>query len=319
MGSVLSGFTVVWLVIVAGFLLGRTGVVSRDARMDLSRVAFFVASPCLLFTTVSDASIGEVLGPQFAIAAISAFTVVALFLLAARLLLRKRPVSELVVGAQSSSQVNAVNLGFPIAAFVLGDVAFAAPVVLFQLAIYMPLMVATLDQTTPPRQARSKVRSSTLRTVLRRVAKSILNPLIIGAVLGLLFSWQGWHLPEPAHESVALVAGAAIPLLLLVFGLSLVGTRPFEKASGRREDALMATVFKLVIHPCVAYLVATLLFDLEGLLLFAAVVMASLPTAQDVLTTAVRYQNGETVARDTVLITTVLGVPSLVFVAFLLR
>lgn len=81
---------------------------------------------------------------------------------------------------------------------------------------------------------------------------------------------------------------------------------------------LLAAAVKLVVHPGLAYLVAVFVFGLDGLMLYAAVVMASLPTAQNVLVTAVRYQTGEVVARDTVLVTTVLGIPSMIAVALLL-
>jgi predicted permease len=52
--------------------------------------------------------------------------------------------------------------------------------------------------------------------------------------------------------------------------------------------------------------------------LFAVVVTASLPTAQNVFVAASRYRTGVTVAKDTVLITTVVAVPAMIGVALLL-
>jgi malonate transporter len=49
------------------------------------------------------------------------------------------------------------------------------------------------------------------------------------------------------------------------------------------------------------------------------VVLAGLPTAQNVFVYAQRYERGVTLARDTVLITTVGSVPVLVLVALLLK
>jgi predicted permease len=48
-----------------------------------------------------------------------------------------------------------------------------------------------------------------------------------------------------------------------------------------------------------------LLFGLTGHDLFAVVVMAALPTAQNVFVAASRYRAAENLARDTVLVTTV--------------
>lgn len=317
MGAVLSGFSVIWIIIAVGYLLGRFRVLGTDSRIVLSRVVFFVASPCLLFVTISASDVGDVLGPAFLIAGITAFSMLILYMVLARLLFRRRSFSELMVGGQSASQVNAANLGFPIAAYVLGDVSLAAPVLMFQLALYLPLLVATLDQSTARDHDAGSVPSSRA-PVGRRIAQTAGNPVIIGALLGLLFSWQQWSFPEPIHNSIEILSGAAIPLLLLSFGLSLVGNRPLDKSSGQRRDVLLAVIVKLILHPLLAWVVAAFLFGLEGLALYAAVVMASLPTAQNVLVTAVRYQTGEAMVRDTVLITTVLAIPAMVVVALLL-
>jgi malonate transporter and related proteins len=317
MAAVLSGFAVVWLIIAVGYLLGRSQVLGPEARVVLSRVAFFVASPCLLFITISDSPIREVLGPQFAVAAISAFAMLGLFFVFGKFFLRGRSGADLVIGGMSASLVNSANLGFPIAAYVLGDISLAAPVVMFQLALYTPLYVGLLDQLTAGRGARARVRPRPRTEALRRFVQTLGNPMIVGSALGLLFSWQNWRLPEQIHESVELLAGASIPLMLLAFGLSLVGSHPLDKASGRRRDVLLATGIKLLLHPLLAYVIAAFVFGMDGLMLLAAVVMASLPTAQNVLVAAVRYGTGETIARDTVLVTTILGIPSMAVVALL--
>jgi predicted permease len=59
-------------------------------------------------------------------------------------------------------------------------------------------------------------------------------------------------------------------------------------------------------------------FGLEGHDLFGVVVLAALPTAQNVFNYAQRYERGVIIARDTVLLTTVLCVPVLFVVALLL-
>lgn len=317
MEAVLSGFTVIWLIIGVGYVLGRLDVLGRESRVVLSRVAFFVASLCLLFIAVSDASLTQVLGPQFAIAALGAFATGLVFLALCRPVLRRRDGGERVIGGLSASLVNSANLGFPIAAYVLGDVAFAAPILVFQLALYTPVYVAAMDFLAVGTGARRRVRPAP-RVMIGQIARTALNPMIVAAMLGLLFSWRGWSLPQPIHESVEIVAGASIPLMLISFGLSLVGSRPLSKTSGRRRDVLLASFLKLVVHPLIAYALAVLLFAMDGHQLLAAVVMAALPTAQNVLVAAIRYESGEIIARDTVLITTVLAIPAMLVVSALL-
>lgn len=319
MGAVLSGFLVIWLIIGVGWITGKFQVLGPDARVVLSRVAFFVASPCLLFITISESSLRLVLGPQFVIATIGALATLGVFVLIGRfLLLKDRRGSDLMIGGMSGSLVNGANLGFPIAAYVLGDVALAAPIIMFQLAIYTPLYVTTLDLLTRGQGTTKKVRPHPRTATLRSLGHSAVNPMIVGAALGLLFSWQELRFPEPVQESIELVAGASIPLMLLAFGLSLVGSRPLERRTGRRRDVFLATGLKLVLHPILAWLLAAFVFGLDQHQVLAAVVMAALPTAQNVLVTAVRYQTGEVIARDTVLLTTIAAIPTVVLVAALL-
>ena len=83
---------------------------------------------------------------------------------------------------------------------------------------------------------------------------------------------------------------------------SLVRARPLS-VPGARVDTLLAAGAKVVLHPALAFALAWAL-GLTGPALYAAVVMASLPTAQNLYVAAVRYDRATTVCRDTVLLTT---------------
>ena len=129
--GVLTGFTVVWIIILVGYLIGRLGVLGANAQSVLSRLAFFVASPALLLVTLSDADLHTVFSLPLLVAAASAFLTAGAFLLCTRWWLR-RPLPEAVVSTMSASLVNGANLGLPIAVYVLGDGAYIAPVLIFQ-------------------------------------------------------------------------------------------------------------------------------------------------------------------------------------------
>jgi predicted permease len=144
------------------------------------------------------------------------------------------------------------------------------------------------------------------------------NPMIVGSALGLLVAGTGWQIPSLLLEPIHLIGGAAIPAMLMAFGMSLNGSKPLQAAAGRRTDALLASGFKLFVHPAIAYLFARFALGLDGPALFAVVVTSALPTAQNVFVAASRYKAGLTVAKDTVLITTIVAVPAMIGVALLL-
>jgi hypothetical protein len=305
--GVLEGFSIIWVVILVGYLVGRTGVLGEQGRHVLSRVTFFVASPALLFTTLADSDPASVLGPMLWVAALSAaLTAVAYYLVTAGLL--RRPASESIIAAMSASTVNSANLGLPIALYVLGDMAYAAPIILFQLALYQPINLAMLDATT------SRHRTTPIALLLA-TAK---NPMIIGSLLGLVVALTGIELPSMVLEPIELIAGASIPAMLMAFGISLVGSKPLEKKSGRRADVLIASAAKLLAHPLLAWVLAYWVFNLRGELLVASVIMAGLPTAQNIFVTAMRYEHGVTIAKDTVLITTICAIPLMMVLAIVL-
>lgn len=305
--AVIEGFSVVWLVILVGWFVGRQNVLGENAQHVLSRLSFFVASPALLVETLGRADLKTVFAEPLLVAAVSAVFTAGAFLLITKFWL-KRPLGESVLAAMSSSTANAANLGIPIAAYVLGDAALIAPVLVFQLAFYTPCYLLLLDGLTSGHRA----------TPGRVLLQILRNPMILATAAGLVLAATGWTLPTLLAEPIHLIGGAAIPAILIAFGMSLGTSKPLSATDGRRTDILLATGFKLVVHPCAAFLLGHFALGMNGASLFAVVVAAALPTAQNVYVTAQRYQVGVAVAKDTVLATTVLAIPAMFVVAFLL-
>ncbi|HEX9087449.1 MAG TPA: AEC family transporter [Arthrobacter sp.] len=305
--GVLAGFFVVWFIILVGMFVGRRGILGENARSVLSALTFFVASPALLFDTLSKAKVHDIFAAPLLVTAVGAIATAALFFGIVRFLL-KRSLPESLISSMSASLANSANLGIPIAVYVLGDASYVAPLLIFQLAFFTPLFLVVLDATT------SKHRTTPLSFLLMILR----NPMIVGSGLGLTVAATGWQVPALVMEPIHLIGGAAIPAMLLAFGMSLNGSRPLHASAGRRIDTLLASGFKLIVHPLLAYLFARFALQLQDQALFAVVVTSALPTAQNVFVIANRYRTGLTVAKDTILITTVVAVPAMIGVALLL-
>ncbi|PJJ73556.1 hypothetical protein CLV46_3149 [Diaminobutyricimonas aerilata] len=305
MTGVLIGFAVIGAVILIGYIVGRTGILGPHSREVLSRLVFFVLSPCLLFTVLADADVHLLFSSLLTVSLIAAVSCFLVFALIAALLWR-RDLARTVVGSLASGYVNANNIGIPVAFYVLGDPAYSAPVVLLQLLVFTPIALTLLDVST------------TGRVSIRRILlQPLRNPLIIGSALGVLVSVTGIEPADAVMEPFRMIGAAAVPVVLISFGMSLSGQRVLAAGSGRR-DVVLATALKLAAMPVIAWAVGRFLFGLEGQGLFAVTVLAALPSAQNVFNYAQRYDRGEILARDTVLITTVGSIPALVVVAALL-
>ena len=305
MEGVLVGFAIIAFIIAVGYLVGRLGILGPHAGFVLNRIVFFVLSPCLLFTVLESAKVAELFSSLILVSLLAAVSCFVVYIAIARFVWR-RPVADVVIGSLASGYVNANNIGIPVAVYVLGSAAYSAPVVLLQLVVFTPIALTVLDIATSGRTS-----------VGRILLKLITNPLIIGSVLGVVFATTGVHLPAPVLQPFVLLGGAAVPVVLLGFGMSLHGQKLLQPGSGRR-DVLVASTIKLVVMPVVAWLLGRFVFDLSGLHLFVVVALAALPSAQNVFNYAQRYQRGTIIARDAVLITTIGSIPVLLVVAALL-
>jgi predicted permease len=304
--GVFEGFGVIAIVIALGYVLGRIGILDKDAQVVLSRVVFSVGIPALLFVTLSTADLATLFSS--ALLAIGSGVVVAAsgYVLIARFLWR-RSAGTLVVGALASSYVNAGNLGIPIAVYVLGDGSFVAPVMLLQLVVMAPVSFALLDTV---QSGRRPTWTSVLTLPLR-------NPVTIASLLGVAVSAIGVDLPLVIERPAELVAGLAIPAALIVYGASLHGA-PRPGAGGSARDVTLISVLKLVVQPVVAFLVGRFLLGLDDIWLLAVTIAAALPSAQNVYVYAVRYQTGVALARDAIFVTTLLSGLFILIIAALL-
>ena len=293
MSGVLAGFFIVWAMIGVGWLVGRAGVLGPHGRYVLNRSTFFIASPALVLVGLLESDVAEVLSLPMAVAGISGLTTGAIVILVVRLLTERRG-ADLVMTAISGSVVNGANMGFPIALYVLGNISHALPVILFQQAVYTPLYLFVLHRIT-------EKDSSGAAGVLRSI---VANPTIIASAVGLLLVLVGVKIPAVALEPIHSLADMAIPAMLLAYGLSLYGSRPLAKDDGYRGLIAVASSSKLLLMPVIALGVG-LLLGMRGVSLYEVVVMAALPTAQNVYVAAARYRASENLARDTVLITTI--------------
>ena len=301
----LTGFVVVGVAIIVGWIIGRTDLLGEHGRPVLARLTFFVLSPFLLFVVLAESDVRMMFSALLPVSAIAAAIVIAVQALVARFVWR-RSVGETVIGALSAGQVNSNNIGIPLSVYLLGSAAYPAPVILMQLLVFTPITMAILDAVTAGR--------SSFWRALGRVAT---NPLVLGSVLGTLVALSGIELPPIVMEPARLIADACVPVLLIAYGISLYGQRVLG-SRGRRRDIVLATVLKLAVMPVVAWVVAQFVFGQSAHEVLIVTVLAALPTAQNVFNYSQRYDVGETISRDTIFLTTIGCVPILFAITLLL-
>ena len=305
MGGVLVAFAIIGVAIGVGYLSARFRLVTVEQGPVLNRVAFYIFSPALLFSVLARTSAEKLISPVlFVVVASSLVTAVAFF--AVSRLFFRRGVAATTLGVTSSTYLNSNNIGLPVSVFVIGDINYFAPLLMLQLVVFLPVILVVLQMSTH--------KGSSLIKTLR---STILNPLIVATVLGLVVSLLGLTVPDFILQPMETLGAAAVPVLLFSYGVSLFGQRVFHR-HGDRPVSITAIILKSAFMPAVAYVLAEFVLRLSAHQVFAAVILACLPTAQNIFTYASVYKTEVYAVRDVVFFTTMLSLPIMFILAALL-
>ncbi|WP_183193267.1 AEC family transporter [Bifidobacterium commune] len=308
--SAMQGFVVIAIIIGTGYATARLNIGGPSAQMVLNRYAFFVTNPFLMFAILSKEPIANIFNQSIVVAFFSAVATGALFLLLNRLFFHMGP-ADATVGTLNSLYLNSNNIGLPIATYILGNPTLVAPILVMQQAIFAPIALTVLDYA-----ATGKI------SFKRALGQLLRQPLLIGSLGGILVSVisarTGFYpIPKFIYDPIYMIGQAAVPMILMAFGMSLHGTRPMENKSSR-PAVIAVTVLKNVVMPLIAFLIAFFIMEFRGKVLYACVVLAALPAGQNVYNFAARYNVGTTFARDGVLISTITSPSVIALIAALL-
>lgn len=311
MQGVLEGFTVVIILICLGFFTARFLPRHRESiTKGLTPLIYYITNPALMFILLTGTDLHAVIGVFTPIALLTAVATGGLYALVARLAF-KTPLQRIPAAAMSTSYVNAGNIGVPLALYTVGSTTPVVSVLLAQLLVIAPLYMCLFALVS--RGSGSEKRTPVGRTIL----KSIANPVTIATFIGALFSWFNLQLPDVLHSPVQMLGDSSIPLLLLAFGMSLYGQRPLAEKEVRGE-VLLGAGFKVLFMPAVAWALAHLVFGLQGVDLLGVVIMAALPTAQNVLLFSQQFRLNQVIPREVILASTLLTLPMVLLLTLLL-
>ncbi|MFE7508136.1 AEC family transporter [Promicromonospora sp. NPDC057488] len=325
MTGVLLGFAIVLVLVGVGFvaawlLPGEAHAMQRG----IAPLVYYITNPALMFLLMSDADLGAVLRTYTPIALITAAATGLLYALVAGGLLR-RPAGPVAAGAMASSYVNAGNIGVPIALYAVGTAAPVVSVLIAQLLVVAPVYLSVFAWCRH-RAARAgrfaaagdaaDVGGDADRSLGATLARSLANPVTVATGLGLLAAAFSVDLPAVLGQPVEMLGHASVPLLLLLFGMSLRGQRPLGRDA--RAEVVLGTVLKSLVMPVLAWVVGRFLFGLDGVDLLGVVLMAALPTAQNVFLFAGHFRLATTSVRDVTLLSMLLALPVSLLVTLLL-
>ena len=310
----LTGFFTIGVLIGLGWLLARFGVLTSPHRKMMSLLALYVASPALMFATMMQADLTRVFAHSV-LASYIAIAAVAVLYISATIIRFHHDLAQGTVGTLLACYSNAGNLGIPVAAYALGDVAWIVPILLIQMVVLQPTALAILDWNQAKQQGRATSLAKLITLPLR-------NPMTVGTLAGLAVNLihrrlDWFALPEFVFHPIDMLGAVAVPLMLLAFGVSL---RLDPRPSGGTEqvESWFTVTLKVVVQPLIAFALASWVLHLDPAAVRAVTVVACLPPAQNIFIFASKYEVRMVFARDTTFRATMIAVITIMVAATVL-
>ena len=309
MSIVLSLTIPFFALIFLGMICRRVGFVGPADARTLSRFAFFVAMPVMVFVKIGAGNALEILNWGFIwryeLATVIIF-VGAAFL--ARPLFRLTRLEGGMFGL-NAAYPNYGYIGVPLAILAFGDAA-ALPMALILALDTVVLLVLTGYFVAAEGGALGQTVWRALKTVSR-------NPLLISAVLGLAFAATGLSLPPILNVLLNMLSDAAPPTALFALGATVYG-QPIRRAFGELSAISLA---RLVIHPLMVAGFFLLLPGVDPLWVKTAILTACLPIAANAFVMSDHYGGYAGRTASAVFITTIIAsatVPVTLYLLFLI-
>ncbi len=252
------------MIIFLGLFAKRKGFIPPEFLGPANRLVYYLAIPAMIFRAISKAS----LKAQFDIGVlvIALLSVVAVFLIAWGLgLLGRFRQGSLATFVQNSMHGNLGYIGLAVAYYYLGNDGLVRASILTGFLVILQNFLAVFilqlyaDESRPDRH---------LRIVFFKIAG---NPIILAALLGILFSLFEIQVPLVLARGLDILSSMALPTALLIIGASL----SFDLMRSKLFAVLTTGFMKLMLLPAVGFalysIVGTPAADyLPGLILLAS-------------------------------------------------
>ncbi|HEX6705000.1 MAG TPA: AEC family transporter [Albitalea sp.] len=291
--------TVVFLKLLALFAIVALGWVAgrlrwlgeNDPARTLSSAAFYIFIPALLFRTTARIDFRTL--PFGTLAAF--FVPVMLMMLAIYAWQRRGnrerrlPAAAPSVRAITASFGNTVQIGVPMVTALWGEAGLTIHIAIISLHALTLLSVLTaLVEIDLARERREGGHPDThlLATVGKTARNTIIHPVVLPVLAGLLWNVLLPPIPAIADEILLMLSQAVVPLCLVLIGMALA----YYGVKGAAKGAVVLSVLKLLALPAVVLLVGHWGMGLGGLPLAVIVMAAAMPVGSNALIFSQRYE-----------------------------
>ncbi len=279
-----------------GYLLKRIQFMSENDGAVLSKFAFYILLPPLMFTSILSGDASKSLNINF----IFSYEIITISIFAITYLigsiLKLKPMEKGIFGL-NSAYPNYGYIGVPLCILAFGAEA-AIPLALILLADTFVLLTTLIFYKL----------TENSKTSLQEVSKEVVqrfiyNPLMMSVFLAFTFSIADIQIVTAVERTLSIVAASATAVALIALGVSLNVT----SIKNQKDVLFFITVIKLIVHPTLIFIVFQFQTDIDQMWVKTAIVCASLPVAANVFVLANYYSTFANESAAAITITTIVS------------
>lgn len=278
-----------FILMVVGFAVKEKKLMEPEEIKKLNHMVFVVFFPLLMFHNLYGTDIADSVNGRLIVFGVTAILLIFILSVVVVMAVEKnqRRRGAMIQGLFRS---NFVIMGIPVVSnlFGKGNIGVTAMMVAVIVPLYNVLAVITLEVFRGEKPQIGNV-----------VKKILTNPLILGAVAGLVTAVFGIKLPDVLETAAEEMASVATPLALVILGASI----DFKSIGKSSRQLLMVVAGRLIVIPAAGLFAAAALGfrDVEFVTLIA---MFSAPTAVSSFTMAESMDSDGQLAGSIVIFTT---------------
>ena len=279
-----------------GYLLKRVHFMSENDGAVLSKFAFYILLPPLMFTSILSGDASKSLNINFILS--YEIITISIFVLTYLLgLLFKLKTMEKAIFGLNAAYPNYGYIGVPLCILAFGTNA-AIPLALILLADTFVLLTTLIFYKL------TENRKTSLQELSKEIVQRfIYNPLMMSVFVAFIFSIADIKIVTAIDRTLSIVAASATAVALIALGVSL----NVSSVKNQKSVLFFITVIKLIVHPILIFIVFQFQTGIDPMWVKTAIVCASLPVAANVFVLANYYKNFESESAAAITITTIVS------------
>ena len=283
----------VFIIIAVGFLIQRLTSIENRSISDL---ILYIFTPCLVFTSIIQSSLGE--RTWASIALITIVTALAMMCVSwsigKALHLDQKAMSAFVL---STSLVNTGNYGLPVNLLAFGQAGLELAVVYFVVSSVLSYTLGVFIASHGTQGLKES-----LRSVVRL-------PHIYAVLAAFAVKLFGIGLPDPIYQPINLMGQAAIPAMLVVLGMELA--QPGLRSNSTNWPLVSLSSAMKLLFPIIPVVLLSTLIGLGGLARDVTLVQACMPTAVLAVIFTVKFKGDSQFVTNVIIVATLASVVTL--------